>query len=665
MTHSTIVPPQEIREPMSTKPVTSSALLSSILTPHAHVSAVSVQRRHRVRTSHGVMAAMLLLSVATTSLTYATDQYAASPAVTPAPAPAPATVTVQPAPSAQVTAPTQDGAALPTSATASAPGVKELAAEKAPAGDRASSLVNSLAQSLGFGRKATAASSHDSAAHSPSVASPTITQPSAIAKAQPFPGAPGSLAPIVEKLVPCVVNISTQQTVNRRGPIEMPQLPPGSALEQFFGEFFEGLRSDKPRKVVSLGSGFIIDPEGYVVTNNHVIADADEITVILQDETELKATIVGRDSRTDLAVLKVNADKKLQAVEWGDSTAAKVGDWVFAIGNPFGLGGTVTAGIISARSRDISRRVGGVGDYVDDFIQTDASINVGNSGGPMFDMTGRVIGVNTAILSPNGTNIGIGFSLPADVARTVVEQIRKVGHVKRGWIGVYIQKIENDIAESFGLKAAKGALVGKIAAGGPAEKAGFEHGDVITTYDGQDVSDPRKLTRLVGDTPIGKKVAVKVWRHRKEVTLTVTIGELKDTGDAANTPGSKRNKATARTSNKVLGMALSALTPENREQFGIKSDTRGVLVIDVAPNSVAARKGIRPGDVIVEAAQTPVSTPEEVAEKVQEVKKSSGKSLLILLNRDDSLAYEALKLESPKKPQVPTDNDDDDAADAS
>jgi serine protease Do len=396
---------------------------------------------------------------------------------------------------------------------------------------------------------------------------------------------------------------------------------------------------------VSLGSGFIIDPEGYIVTNNHVIAEADEITVILQDDTELKATIVGRDSRTDIAILKVKTDKKLPAVEWGDSSSAKVGDWVIAIGNPFGLGGTVTAGIISARARDISRRVGGVGDYVDDFIQTDASINVGNSGGPMFDMTGRVIGVNTAILSPNGANIGIGFALPSEVAKPVVEQVRKLGHVRRGWIGVYIQKLEHDIAESLGLSSSKGALVGKVAAGGPAEKAGFEHGDVILTFDGHEINDPRKLTRLVGETPAGKKVPVKIWRHRKEMLLSVTVDDLKETGDTSSPSAGKADKATGKNTAKVLGMSLAPLAPENREQYGIKADVRGVLVTEVAPNSVAFRKGIRPGDVIMEAAQTPVNTPADVLKKVQDVKKEKGKSLLILLNRDDMLAYEALKLD--------------------
>ena len=321
-----------------------------------------------------------------------------------------------------------------------------------------------------------------------------------------------------------MVNISTTQISKKsdRGP-EIPQFPPGSPFEEFFKDFFDRNRPDSaPRKVTSLGSGFIIDPSGYIVTNHHVIEDAEEVTVILHDDTNLKAKIIGRDTKTDLALLKVEAKKPLPYVKWGDSEKARVGDWVLAIGNPFGLGGTVTAGIISARKRDINS-----GPY-DSYLQTDASINRGNSGGPMFNLDGEVIGINTAIFSPSGGSIGIGFAIPSAQARTVIDQLRKYGRTRRGWLGVRIQTVTDQIAESLAMGRARGALVAGVTDNGPADKAGIKSGDVIVAFDGQDIDEMRDLPRLVAETAIDKDVKVRVIRGGKPVELSVQVGELPD-----------------------------------------------------------------------------------------------------------------------------------------
>ena len=311
----------------------------------------------------------------------------------------------------------------------------------------------------------------------------------------------------------------------------------------------------QPRKATSLGSGFIIDPAGYVVTNNHVIADADEITVILHDDTNLKAEVIGRDTKTDIALLKVKTDKPLSAVTWGDSDAARVGDWVLAIGNPFGLGGSVTAGILSARQRDINS-----GPY-DDFLQTDASINRGNSGGPMFNMDGQVIGINTAIYSPSGGSIGIGFAIPSNLAKAVVAELQsETDHtVHRGWLGVRIQAVTDEIAESLGLDKARGALIASVSDNGPAQAAGIQAGDVVLSFDGREVTDMRRLPRLVAETPVGKTVPVTVWRKRKENTLQVKIGRLEESDQqqaSAQEPPKKGGKDQAGVV-KTLGLTLS------------------------------------------------------------------------------------------------------------
>ena len=352
-----------------------------------------------------------------------------------------------------------------------------------------------------------------------------------------FPAAargPDGIAEVAEQVIDAVVNVSTKQSVDLRNGGAMPQLPPGSPFEEFFEEFFKNRRGQPgqngqngqnnqtptPRRVNSLGSGFIVDAAGLVVTNNHVIADADEVNVILNDGTTLRAEVVGRDQRTDLALLRVKPTTPLKAVKFGDSDKLRLGEWVIAIGNPFSLGGTVTAGIVSARNRDIQS-----GPY-DNYIQTDAAINRGNSGGPLFNLNGEVIGVNTAIISPSGGSIGIGFAVPSKTALPVIDQLREFKEVRRGWLGVRIQQVSDAIAESLSVKPARGALVAGIDEKGPAKPAGIEPGDVIVKIDGKDVKEMRDLPRIVADTPVGKDVDVVVIRKGKEETKSVKLGRL-------------------------------------------------------------------------------------------------------------------------------------------
>ncbi len=458
---------------------------------------------------------------------------------------------------------------------------------------------------------------------------------------------PESFADLAERLLPSVVNISTTQlrTAARRGP-EIPQLPPGSPFEDFFKEFFDRQRPNSPpRKTASLGSGFIIDAAGYVVTNNHVIADADEITVILQDDTRLEAKLIGRDAKTDLALLKVTTKHPLTAVNWGGSDKMRVGDWVLAIGNPFGLGGSVSAGIISARKRDIN-----AGPY-DDFIQTDAAINRGNSGGPLFNMAGDVIGVNTAIISPQGGSVGVGFSIPSVLARSVIAQLREFGHTKRGWLGVRIQTVTDEIAESIGLDKARGALIAKVNEKGPASRGGIRQGDVILKFDGKNVHSMRRLPRIVAETKVGTKVEVEVWRKNRKQIFHVTLGELekaekaqkaslstKKGGKGSKGPSSKGTKA------ETLGLTLSTVNPDLRKRFGISRKTEGVVVVKVDPGGSAAGKGIAPGDVIVEAGQDKVTSPAQIQAKVRAAKKAGRKSVLLLVKRKEDLRFIALKI---------------------
>jgi serine protease Do len=465
--------------------------------------------------------------------------------------------------------------------------------------------------------------------------------------------APEGFADLAAKLLPSVVNISTTQTVKPEQRSEstnpdLPKFPPGSPFEEFFKDFLNrnnpGNRHQEAetRKATSLGSGFVIDPTGYIVTNNHVIADADEITVKFHDDSELKAELVGRDTKTDIAVLKVKSDKPLAAVPWGDSDASRVGDWVLAIGNPFGLGGTVTAGILSARQRDINS-----GPY-DDFLQTDAPINRGNSGGPMFNMDGQVIGINTAIYSPSGGSIGIGFAIPSTLAKNVVaELIGEADHtVHRGWLGVRIQAVTDEIAESLGLDKARGALVASVNDNGPAQTAGIQPGDVILTFDSKPVADMRHLPRLVAETSVDKEVAVTLWRKRQQTAVKVKVGRLDETEKVsaeapAKNPAPKDEGATV----SALGLTLSDLTPELKEKFSLSDDAKGVVVTDVAKDGAGAEKGLKAGDVIMEAAQEAVKNAKQVLGKVTDARKAGRKSILLLVERQGDLRFVALRLD--------------------
>ena len=448
--------------------------------------------------------------------------------------------------------------------------------------------------------------------------------------------APESFADLAEKLLPSVVNISTTQTVEGRERPNMPQVPPGSPFEDFFKEFFDrNGPQQRSRRATSLGSGFIISKDGYVVTNNHVIADADEITVILQDDTRLPAKLVGRDPKTDLAVLKVKPEKDLPAVGFGESGSARVGDWIVAIGNPFGLGGTVTAGIISARGRDINS-----GPY-DDYIQTDASINRGNSGGPMFNLEGQVIGINTAIFSPTGGSVGIGFAIPSSTAKPVIDQLIKNGSVKRGWLGVHIQAVTDEIAETLGLSEAGGALVANVIEDSPAEKAMIKAGDVILTFDGKKVEEMRSLPRIVAETQVGKDTKVSVWRDGKIKILKVAVGELDDAkaveARSGSSKGGDRNIVD-------LGLTLSGITDQLRSRFKLANDAKGLVVTKVDGDGPAAEKNIRPGDIIVEVSQEEVSTTADVVKKVREVKKAGRKTVLLLLEGDGGMRFVVVRL---------------------
>ncbi len=454
--------------------------------------------------------------------------------------------------------------------------------------------------------------------------------------------APESFADLASRLLPSVVNISTTQTLEGRSGVEMPQLPPGSPFEEFFREFFERNRpQQRQRKVTSLGSGFIVDAAGYIVTNNHVIKDADEITVALQDDTRLEAEVVGRDPKTDIAVLKVKSTRKLTAVSFGDSDKARVGDWIVAIGNPFGLGGSVTAGIISARNRDINS-----GPY-DDYIQTDASINRGNSGGPLFNLDGEVIGIATAIFSPSGGSVGIGFAIPSATAHPVIEQLIKHGQVRRGWLGVHIQAVTEEIAETLGLKDAKGALVASVIKDGPAEKGNIKAGDVILTFDGREVPEMRKLPRIVAATDVDKTVDVVVWRNSEKVTLSVSVGELeeREAKVASRSSGGKKEGGAAEKI-EALGLTVAELTTDLRERYSLDTDAKGVVVTAVDEGGAAAEKAIRPGDVIAEISQEEVVTPADIVARIKEARKSGRKSVLLLVEGQGGLRFVAVRIET-------------------
>lgn len=470
-----------------------------------------------------------------------------------------------------------------------------------------------------------------------------------------FRKGPDTIADISETLLNTVVNISTTQRVSRSRSVPLPQLPPDSPFREFFDEFFnrqmqqgEGGLESAPQfqqRVSSLGSGFIIDPSGLVITNNHVVEAADEITVILHDGQKLKAKLLGRDSKTDIAVLKVESQAALPYARFADSDKARIGEWVIAIGNPFGLGGSVSAGIISARNRDIQ-----AGPY-DDFIQTDAAINRGNSGGPLFNMNGEVVGITTAIISPGGGggSVGIGFAVPSNIAQNVIAQIQKFGEIRRGWLGVRITSVTDEIAESLGMPKARGALIAGVSKDGPAEKAGLQAGDVVLHFNGRGVTSPRDLSRFVADAQIESSVPMTILRKGKEQIVQVKVGRLEEEQKA----GAQEDKGTAgedlsppaAAGKSIKGLKLTELNSRLRAQYQIDKDVQGVLITGVDANSMAAERRIQPGDVIVEISQEAITTPVDVEKRFADLAKQGRKSALLLIaNPKGELRFVTLPL---------------------
>jgi serine protease Do len=503
------------------------------------------------------------------------------------------------------------------------------------------------------------------AAGSPGAMLPAPPTPSPSINPPPAPGplaggGPASIADLAEGLLDAVVNISTSQSVKDQGAGPQPQIQEGSPFQEFFEDFFDGQGSPNGnQKVSSLGSGFVIDPSGYVVTNNHVIEGADDIEVIFPNGTKLKARLVGTDTKTDLSVLKVEPKAPLKAVRFGDSRRMRIGDWVMAIGNPFGLGGSVTLGIISARGRNIN-----AGPY-DNFIQTDAAINKGNSGGPLFNMRGEVIGINTAIISPSGGSIGIGFAVPTELAENVVHQLTEFGETRRGWLGVRIQPVTDDVAASLGLDKARGALVSGVVNGGPIKNGEIKAGDVILTFDGQPVNEMRDLPRIVAESPVNKEVDVVILRDGKQQTVKVTLGRLEDSAEPQeeddqpalpegqgenktpnnNAPGDQKGELSQDPA-AAFGMTLAVLDEDRRKSFSIVESVEGVLITAVAPNSPAAQKGLKVGEVVVEVAQDFVESPADVVKRIA-VLKSEGRRNAHVMVSDPSgnLRFVALPLE--------------------
>jgi serine protease Do len=459
-----------------------------------------------------------------------------------------------------------------------------------------------------------------------------------------------SFAPLVKRVLPAVVNISVTEK-SAQGFLSSDQLPEGfrdSPFGDFLKRFFDNqgrsgrlIPHDSPDgdeqgfKRIALGSGFIIDPSGLVVTNNHVVGEAAKVQVILQDNTKYPAQIVGRDPRTDLAVLKIKADKPLPYVKFGDSSAAQVGDWVVAVGNPFGLGGSVTTGIISARGRDIHS-----GQF-DDFLQIDAPINRGNSGGPTFNLNGEVIGINTAIYSPNGGSVGIGFAVPSNVAKTVVKQLETDGKVSRGWLGVQIQDVTPAIAASLGLHDGEGgALVATVNSDSPGDRAGLKQGDVILSFNGTDIKQMRDLPRAVAAAAPGSEASIKVWRKGKTTELTAKLGEAPENPKVASAGDDSGHEDHA----DALGMHFATLTGDLRHHLHVGRDIHGVVITGVDSGSPADSLGLSRGDVLLSVNQQPVRSPEEAAHKLREVAHSSKKTALLLLNRHGITQYIGINL---------------------
>jgi serine protease Do len=452
-------------------------------------------------------------------------------------------------------------------------------------------------------------------------------------------GAPESFADLAETISPSVVNITTSTTVaGRMGPQGI--VPDGSPFEDFFRDFQNrnGPEGDQPRRSSALGSGFVISEDGFIVTNNHVIEGADEIEIEFFEGFSLPAKLVGTDPTTDIALLKVEAETPLKFVSFGDSNTARVGDWVMAMGNPLGQGFSVSAGIVSARNRALS------GSY-DDYIQTDAAINRGNSGGPLFNMDGDVIGVNTAILSPTGGSIGIGFSMASNVVVRVVDQLQKYGETRRGWLGVRIQDVTEDVAEAMGLEGTAGALITDVP-DGPAKDAGLLSGDVILKFDGADVEDTRGLVRQVGNTEVGKAVRVVVNREGQTETIMVTLGRREEAESSSVPTGpTEPEEEVAPETLDLLGLSLSAVTDELTEEYALGENAEGLVVTVVDEDSEAFEKGLRAGDLITEAGQSPIKSFDEFEEKIAEAREAGRKSILLLVRRSGDPRFVALGIE--------------------
>jgi serine protease Do len=450
-------------------------------------------------------------------------------------------------------------------------------------------------------------------------------------------GAPESFADLAEELSPSVVNITTSTTIAGVTDQARPQIPEGSPFEDLFRDFFnngEGGQA-RPRRSSALGSGFVVSSDGYIVTNNHVIDKADEIVIEFFDGKELVAKLVGRDPKTDIAVLKVEASEPLPFVGFGDSDIARVGDWVMAIGNPLGQGFSVSAGIISARNRTLRS-----GPY-DDFIQTDAAINRGNSGGPLFNMSGEVIGVNTAIISPNGGSIGLGFSMSSRVVGRVVKQLKEYGETRRGWLGVQIQDIDSDMAEALGLDKVSGALVSGVPEG-PGADAGIQSGDVIISFDGVEVEDTRGLVTAVGNADVGKVVRVIIFRDGKTKTIKVTLGRREAAEKEKLVPVTKAPEKIKET--EKFGMKLLTINSESRIKLNLPEDLEGVAVLDVSETSDAFEKGIRAGDVIVEAGRTKIADVNDISKIFEDAIEAGRKSILLLVLKGDNSRFVGLSL---------------------
>ena len=465
---------------------------------------------------------------------------------------------------------------------------------------------------------------------------PPATALAAVPPAQITVDRPESFAKLVKAVQPAVVNIATTARVQTAAIPEF-RFPEGSPFERYFREFFDHGLPGQPEtgpvpKARALGSGFIIDPEGYVVTNNHVIDMAEEITVTVNGGDQYPAKIIGRDPKTDLAVLKVEADQPLPYVQFGDSDAAQVGDWVIAVGNPFGLGGSVSAGIISARGRDIQ-----AGPF-DDYLQIDAPINRGNSGGPLFDRDGKVIGINTAIFSPSGGSIGIGFAIPSTMAKTIVEQLKESGQVERGFLGVHIQEVTDEIAQSLDLDEARGALIASVEPNGPADQAGLKTGDLILQFNGQKVDRLKDLPRLVAAAKAGEKSELRILRDGKEQVVEVRVGRMP--GDEMSAMKSSESKGSDQAR---LGLSLAPLTPEYKQRLRLPDDAEGVAIVDVEPSSAAAREGLQAGDVIKRVGNKKVTTPDEVIQALES--QANRKSVLLLVSRRGNDRFIAVPLD--------------------